>query len=129
MKLETIDEILSAKAEILRLLPASYSWLIIRLIQLAETTDLTAEDRQEAALKLVLSMLTDIPVLNADGRLLAPLYELLDDHMNNPKNGGKPHRHGALQAAGMAYVEICKENGEAVGKAQEHVAKTMREAG
>ena len=80
--------------------------LVRRLLVLNADTTLPEDKRQYAAFQAVLDMVSDIPVLNASGALVQPLYAIRRDLRGSVQNGGKDRDHYALQVYAVAFVNI-----------------------
>jgi len=85
--------------------------LVRRLLVLKADTTLSEDKRQYAAFQAVLEMVSDIPILNASGALVQPLYAIRRDLRGSVQNGGKDRDHYALQVYAVAFVNILKSEG------------------
>lgn len=103
--------------------------LIHKLIIITADTSLNNEQRMLASLDAMLEMVSDIPVLNADGALVQPLYAIRNQMRGQVKSGGKYHSDYALQLYAVAFVNILHAEGSRVEDACAEAATLLGSCG
>lgn len=103
--------------------------LVRRLRVLNADTGIPHDKRQYAAFQAVLEMLSDIPVLNASGELLQPLYAIRRELRGSVQTGGKDRDHYALQVFAVAFVNIWHGKEKSVEAAYKRAAEILTSHG